>query len=62
MIKWSEINLFDMFNDVSLFLNFFSDIHVYANYTNKIIRISDHEIKGMCLSFYLLSIVVVYDT
>ena len=36
-------------------------IHEYANYANKMIYISDHEIKGLCLSFYLVPILVVYD-
>ena len=33
-------------------------IHEYANHTNKIISISDREIKN----FYLVPISVVYDT
>ena len=37
-------------------------IHEYANYANKMICLSDHELKGLCLSFYLVSILVVYDT
>ena len=37
-------------------------IHEYANYANKIICISDFEIKGLCLRFYLVSILVVFDT
>ena len=37
-------------------------IHEYANYANKIICISDHEIKGLCLNFDLVPIYVVYAT
>ena len=37
-------------------------IHEYANYANKMICISYHKIKGLCLSFYLVPILVVYDT
>ena len=37
-------------------------IHGFANYANTIICISDHEIKGLCLSFYLVPILVVYDS
>ena len=37
-------------------------IYEYANYANKIICMSDHEIKGLCLVFYLVKILVVYDT
>ena len=34
-------------------------IHEYANYANKIICLSDHEIKCLCLSFYLTQILKV---
>ena len=37
-------------------------IHEYTIYANKIICTSDHEIKELCLSFYLVPIKVVYDT
>ena len=37
-------------------------IHEYANYANRMICISDHEIKGLCLSFYLVPSLEVYDT
>ena len=36
--------------------------HEYANYANKVICISDREIKGLCLSFYLVPNLVAYDT
>ena len=37
-------------------------IHEYANCANKTICMSDHEIKGLSLSFYLVPILAVYDT
>ena len=37
-------------------------IYEYANYENKIIYMSDHKIRGLCLSFYLVPNLVVYDT
>ena len=37
-------------------------IHEYANYANKIMCISDHETKGLCLGLYVVPILVVYDT
>ena len=37
-------------------------INEYANYANTMICIADHETKGLCLSFYLVPILVIYDT
>ena len=44
------------------YFSIFSNIHEYANFPNKIIYKSDHEIKGLCLSFYLVLILEVYAT
>ena len=43
-----------------LFVKYIS--YGYANYANKIVCISDHEKKGLCLSFYLVPILVVVET
>ena len=48
-------------NTFTLFLKGFINNYKYANYANKIICISNQEIKGLCLSFLLVSILVVYD-
>ena len=37
------------------------NIHEYANYTNMVRCIFDHGLKGLCLSFILVQILVVYD-
>ena len=39
------MNLFKCLNDLSLFVNIFSNIDEMANFANKIICISDHELK-----------------
>ena len=43
------------------FLAFFINIHEYANYANMIRCIFDHGMKGLCLSFVLVQILVIYD-
>ena len=51
---------FYTFNDFPLFFSVFIDIHEYANYTIMIACIFDNGIKGICLSFYLVQILVIY--
>ena len=46
-------------NDFSLFFSVFIYIHEYANYANVIRCIFDHGMKGLCLSFILVQIVVI---
>ena len=48
-------------NDFPLFFSVFIDIHEYANYANKVCCIFDHGMKGLCLSFILVQILVLYD-
>ena len=50
-----EINLF-MFVMFYLYFNVLMIIHKCANYSNKIIFIFDHELKGLCLSFKCLPV------
>ena len=47
--------------DFPLFFSVFINIHEYANYTNMVLCIFDHGIKGLCLSFILVQILVLYD-
>ena len=49
------------FNDFPLFFSVFINIHEYANYANMITCIFDHGIKGLCFSFYLVQILVIFD-
>ena len=46
------------FYDFLLSLRFFMNIHEYANW---VICISDHGMKGICLTFNLVPRLVVYD-
>ena len=48
------------FNDFPLFFSVFINIHEYANYANMITCIFDHAMKGQCLSFNLVPILVAY--
>ena len=48
-------------NDFPLFFSVFINIHDYANYANKVHCIFDHGMKGLCLSFILVQILVLYD-
>ena len=48
-------------NDFPLFFSVFINIHEYANYANKVRCIFDHGMKGLCLSFILAQILVLYD-
>ena len=57
-LKSTCLSFFIMF---PYFLNFFSNIHEIANFANKIICISDHYMKDILLSFYLVPILEVYD-
>ena len=56
-----EIN-FSLFIFLMIFFFFsaFMNIHEYANYANKITYIFDHGMKGLCLSFDLVQILVIY--
>ena len=44
------------FNDFPLFLTGFFNIHEYANYTNKMVCIFDHEVRSLCVRFTLVPI------
>ena len=48
-------------NDFPLFFSVFINSHEYANYANKVRCIFDHGKKGLCLSFILVQILVLYD-
>ena len=48
-------------NDFLLFFSVFINIHEHANYANMIPCIIDHGMKGLCLSFHLVHILVIYD-
>ena len=53
-----------IFNDCplsSFFFGVFINIHEYANYANIITCIFDYGMKVLCLSFYLVQILVIYD-
>ena len=50
-----------IFNDFPLFFSVFINFHEYANYANMITCIFDHGMKGPCLSFNLVHILVNYD-
>ena len=47
--------------DFPLSFNVFINIHEYANYVNMVRCIFDHGIKGLCLCFILVQILVIYD-
>ena len=47
--------------DFSLIFSVFMNIHEYANYANMVRCIFDHGMKGLCLSFILVQILVIYD-
>ena len=44
-----------------LIFKVFINIHEYANDANSVICISGHGIKGICITFYLVPRLVVYD-
>ena len=46
-------------NDFPLFFSVFINIHENANYTNMIGCIFDYGMKGLCLSFNLVQILVI---
>ena len=48
-------------NDFPLFFSVFINIHEYANYANMVCCIFDHGMKGLCLRFNLVHILVIYD-
>ena len=48
-------------NDFPLFFSVFINIHEYANYANNVRCIFDHGVKGLCLSFIFVQILVLYD-
>ena len=50
-----------IWNDFPLFFSVFINIHEYANYANKVRCILDHGMKGLCLSFILVQILVLYN-
>ena len=43
------------------FFSVFINIHEYANYANMVRCIFDHGMKGLCLSFILVQILVLYN-
>ena len=47
--------------DFPLFFSVFINIHEYANYANMVRCIFDHGMKGLCRSFILVQILVIYD-
>ena len=47
--------------DFPLFFSVFINIHEYANYANIVCCIFDHGMKGLCLSFILVQVLVIYD-
>ena len=51
----TEISLFIFFMIFPIFYNIFINIHEYPNYANTV----DHGMKGLCLSFNLVPILVV---
>ena len=60
--NWDEISLyiFSMCFPYFLLFFFFMNIHEYANYENMITCIFDHGMKGLCLSFNLVQMLVIY--
>ena len=58
--RWfgAEICLFILF---LLALSHFLRFSLNPEYANEIIYISDHRKKGMCLSFYVVPYVMLYD-
>ena len=58
---WDEISLFIFVKIFPYFCSVFINIHEYANYANKVCCIFDHGMKGLCLSFILVQILVLYD-
>ena len=49
-----------IWNDFPLLFSVFINIHEYANYVNMICCIFDHGMKNLCLSLFLVQIVVIY--
>ena len=49
-----------IFNEFPLFFSVFINIHEYANYANIITCTFDHRMEGICLSFNLVQILVIY--
>ena len=47
--------------DFPLFFSLCINIHEYANYANMVRCIFDNGMKGLCLSFILVQILVIYD-
>ena len=58
---WDEISLFIFVMIFPYFFSVFINIHEYANYANMVCCIFDNGIKGLCLSFILVQILVLYD-
>ena len=48
------------FNDFPLFFSVFINMNEYTNYANMITYIFDHGMKGLCLNFNLVLILVIY--
>ena len=59
ILGWNQ--LIYICNDFPLFFSVFINIHEYVNYANKVHCIFDHKMKGLCLSFILVQILVLYD-
>ena len=57
---WDEISLFILVMIFPYFFSVFNNIHEYANYANMIRCIFDLGMKDLCLSFYLVQILVIY--
>ena len=58
ILGWNQP--FNTFNDFPLIFSVFINIHDYENYANMISCIFDHGMKDICLSFYLVQILVIY--
>ena len=59
IMGWNQ--LIYICNNFPLIFSDFINIHEYANYANKVRRIFDNGMKGLCLSFILVQILVLYD-
>ena len=59
ILGWNQ--LIYICTDFPLFFSVFINIHEYSNYANKVYCIFDHGMKGLCLSFILVQILVLYD-
>ena len=55
---WNQLFMVCFFYDFRLIFKVFIYIHEYAN---EVICISGHRMKGICLTFYLVPRLVVYD-